>query len=72
MAERLSGHESEAVAFGTEAPYLTEMGMQVVVMGPGDIAQAHQPDEFLRLDSLQPTIELLRRLINHFCLEPES
>ncbi|MDQ7014892.1 MAG: acetylornithine deacetylase [Gammaproteobacteria bacterium] len=72
VAERLSGYESEAVAFGTEAPYLTEMGMQVVVMGPGDIAQAHQPDEFLRLDALQPTVDLLQSLINHFCLHPAS
>jgi len=39
------------------------------VMGPGDIAQAHQPDEFLRLDSLQPTVDLLARLIKRFCQE---
>jgi len=69
VAERLSGHGAESVAFGTEAPYLTQMGMEVVVMGPGDIAQAHQPDEFLRLDSLQPTVDLLARLIKHFCQE---
>ncbi|HBA33077.1 MAG TPA: acetylornithine deacetylase, partial [Gammaproteobacteria bacterium] len=48
-AEKLTGHAAEAVAFGTEAPYLQAMGMDVIVLGPGDVACAHQPDEFLRL-----------------------
>lgn len=72
VAEQLTGSESRAVAFGTEAPYLRDLGMDVVVMGPGDIAQAHQPDEFLAMDSLQPTVDLVQQLIRRFCMdEPE-
>ncbi len=67
VAERLSGQQSGTVAFGTEAPYLQRMHMQTIVMGPGDIDQAHQPDEYLSLDRIRPTIALLRRLIDHFC-----
>ena len=37
-AEKLTGHAAEAVAFGTEAPYLQAMGMDVIVLGPGDVA----------------------------------
>ena len=38
------------------------------LLGPGDIDQAHQPDEFLAMDRLQPTIDLLQQLIRRFCL----
>ena len=68
-AERLTGHTAEAVAFGTEGPYLNALGMQTIILGPGDIAQAHQPDEYLALDRLQPTVNLLRNLIRRFCVE---
>jgi acetylornithine deacetylase len=44
--------------------------MDVVVLGPGDIEQAHQPDEYLALDRIPPTIEMLRALITSFCLKP--
>jgi acetylornithine deacetylase len=42
--------------------------METIILGPGDIAQAHQPDEYLALDRLQPTVELLQGLIRRFCL----
>ena len=69
LAERLTGHAAEAVNFGTEGPYLNQMGMETVILGPGDIDQAHQPDEYLSLDRIAPTLELLHGLINHFCLQ---
>lgn len=68
VAEALTGHPAGSVAFGTEAPYLQRLGMETVVLGPGDIAQAHQPDEFIGLERLPPMIELIRALIRRFCL----
>ncbi len=68
-AQRLTGHVPEAVAFGTEGPYLTQMGMETLILGPGDIAQAHQPDEYLALDRLEPTVDILEGLIRRFCCE---
>lgn len=68
IAERLTATQAGSVAFGTEGPFFRQMGMDVVVLGPGDIEQAHQPDEFIRLDRLAPTVELLRDFIAHFCL----
>lgn len=67
-AERLTGHSAATVAFGTEAPLLQRLGMDTIVLGPGDIDQAHQPDEFLELDRVGPYIETLRGLIRHYCL----
>jgi len=68
VAERLTGHTAEAVAFGTEAPYLQRLGCETIVLGPGDIACAHQPGEYLEMSRLQPTVRLLRELIQHYCL----
>lgn len=66
--ERLTGVEAGAVAFGTEAPYFQQMGMDAVVMGPGHIDQAHQPDEFLDLAQIRPTVTVLEDLIRELCL----
>ena len=67
-AEALTGHAAEAVNFGTEAPFFDRLGMQTLILGPGDIAQAHQPDEYLEIARIPPTIELLRGLIRQFCM----
>ena len=72
VAERLTGHRAEAVAFGTEAPYLQRLGCETLVLGPGDIACAHQPGEYLEMSRLQPTVRLLRELIEHYCLSPAT
>lgn len=66
--EKLTGHSAEAVAFCTEGPYLNSLGMDTVIIGPGDIAQAHQPDEYLAMDRVNPTVEMLQKLIQRFCL----
>ena len=68
VAENLTGHAAQAVAFGTEAPYLQQLGCETIVLGPGDIACAHQPGEFLELARIEPTVRLLRQLIQHYCL----
>ena len=70
VAERLTGHRAQAVAFGTEAPYLQRLGCETIVLGPGDIACAHQPGEYLEMSRLQPTVRLLSQLIEHYCLRP--
>ena len=66
-AEALTGHSAGAVAFGTEGPYLNRMGMQTVIMGPGNIDQAHQPDEYLALDQIEPARRIIRELVERFC-----
>jgi acetylornithine deacetylase len=65
--EALTGHAAEAVSFGTEAPFLNQLGMETIVLGPGNIAQAHQPDEYLEAARIPPTLEVLRGLIGRFC-----
>ncbi len=66
--EKLTGYQAESVAFGTEAPFFSRLGMDTVVLGPGDIDQAHQPDEYLSHDRINPMIEVLKSLIRQYCL----
>ncbi|WP_339842459.1 acetylornithine deacetylase [uncultured Halopseudomonas sp.] len=66
--EQLTGYTAESVAFATEGPYLNRLGMQTLILGPGDIDQAHQPDEYLEMDRIDPTVKVLRGLIERFCL----
>jgi len=67
-AEKLTGASAESAAYSTEAPFFQQSGLDAVVLGPGDIAQAHQPDEFLALHRLQPMIDILEGLIRRFCV----
>lgn len=67
-AEKLTGQHAATVAFGTEAPLLQKLGMDTIVLGPGDIDQAHQPDEYLALDRIPRYLDTLRGLIRHYCL----
>ena len=69
---RNSRVSAESVAFGTEAPYLQKLGLETIILGPGDIACAHQPDEYLDLSSIEPTIDLLRGFIHHYCSPREG
>lgn len=40
------------VSYGTEAGLFQEMGVPTVICGPGDIAEAHRPNEFVALEQL--------------------
>ncbi len=67
-AEKLTGYAAQSVAFGTEAPFLQDLGMDTIVMGPGSIDQAHQPDEYLAFDQIKPTVAILEQMIAKYCL----
>ncbi|SEO59425.1 acetylornithine deacetylase [Methylobacterium sp. UNC300MFChir4.1] len=61
---RLAGrNHTVAVPYATEAGRFQAAGLPTVVCGPGDIAQAHQPDEFITLDALGQGEHFLRELI---------
>lgn len=59
----------KSVTFATEAPFFNSMEMETVVLGPGSINQAHQPNEFIALPMLDPTTELLQKMIHAICVQ---
>ncbi len=68
-AEELTGHSGISVAFGTEGPYLQQLGMDTIIMGPGHIEQAHQPDEYMSLAMIEPAIHTIRQLVIKNCIK---
>lgn len=68
LAERLTGYSTGSVAYATEGPFLQQLGMDTIVMGPGCIDQAHQPDEFMAMDQIDPAITIFKQLIAEYCL----
>lgn len=58
------------VSFGTEASLFHQAGVPTIVCGPGHIAQAHQPNEWITLEQLAWCERFMRRLANHLCLDP--
>ncbi|MDF3831412.1 acetylornithine deacetylase [Cupriavidus basilensis] len=52
------------VAYGTEAGLFQRAGIPAVVCGPGDIQQAHKPDEFVELEQLAACESFLRKVVD--------
>ncbi len=57
------GNTTGKVAFGTEAGLFEASGIPTVICGPGDIDQAHKPDEFVALDQIAQCEQFLKRLV---------
>ena len=65
--EQATGLESGTVAFGTEAAQMKLLGSEAVVIGPGDIREAHRTGEFVPIAELERCEAVLRQSIQHFC-----
>ena len=66
--EGLSQSPCGTVAFGTEAPFYSRLGVETVVFGAGSIDQAHQPNEYLETAQIPPMLDILTTLIARHCL----
>ncbi len=66
--EKHTGHGSECVAFATEGPFFNDIGIETVILGPGDIDVAHQPNEYLPIKRIEPMITILTNLLTDFCV----
>jgi acetylornithine deacetylase len=63
LSLQLAGqNETFAVSYCTEAGLFQEGGAPAVVIGPGDIAQAHTPNEFIEIADLEKCLVFLERL----------
>lgn len=67
LLEQFTGIESGTVAFGTEAAQMMKLGAESVVIGPGDIREAHRTGEFVPVGELESCAEVLRRAIAELC-----
>ena len=56
----------KTVSFATDGGLLSEIS-EKVVLGPGDIAQAHTTNEWISLEQMETGTELYAELIRHWC-----
>ena len=64
LVRALTGdNASHVVSYGTEAGQFQEAGYSAVICGPGDIAQAHQPNEFISVAQFEAGHQFMRRLV---------
>ena len=57
------------VSYGTEAGQFQQAGYSAVICGPGDIAQAHQPNEFVTVAQFNAGLDFMERLLERLNLE---
>lgn len=63
IVKQLTGSNSTGkVSYGTEGGYYQGFGIPTIICGPGHIAQAHQPDEWIAQEQLDACDAFIRRL----------
>jgi acetylornithine deacetylase len=68
FVKSLAGSNSVGkVAFGTEGGLYQQAGIPTVICGPGSIAQAHKPDEFIEIAQIAQCESFMSRLIDRVC-----
>ena len=64
LVRQITGdNASHKVSYGTEAGQFQEAGYSAVICGPGDIAQAHQPNEFIEVAQFNAGHDFMRKLV---------
>lgn len=58
------------VSYGTEAGIYQNAGVPSIICGPGDIAQAHKPDEWISRDQLATCDQFIRAIVRKLCTAP--
>jgi acetylornithine deacetylase len=74
VVERIADRgPSTALGYGTEGGLFAQtLGTAVMVCGPGDIAVAHKPDEYVSSEQLLACSAFVSRLIDEMCRMPRG
>ena len=66
LTQKWSGEKTCKVTFGTEAGFLSELGVPTVVCGPGSMTdQGHKPDESISMEELLKCSRMLEHALQH-------
>ncbi|MGC6453940.1 MAG: acetylornithine deacetylase [Candidatus Puniceispirillaceae bacterium] len=64
VARLWTNKEPGVVSFGTDGPYFQAAGLDTIIIGPGGMAQMHQPDEYITEDAIDEGLTFLDRLLD--------
>jgi acetylornithine deacetylase len=69
VVRQVSGcNDAGKVSYGTEGGFFEKAGIPSIICGPGDIAQAHKPDEWIAESQLEACDQFVRRLADRLLL----
>ncbi|HRP63086.1 MAG TPA: acetylornithine deacetylase [Phycisphaerales bacterium] len=71
MCDEISQHESLGVSYASDAGWLSRMGMDCVLFGPGTIEVAHRPDEHLPIDEFEQARVVIERMVRRSCIDAD-
>jgi acetylornithine deacetylase len=69
LAAELGQRETASAPFGTDGGWLTRLGLDCVICGPGSIEVAHKPNESLPIAEFVRAGDLLTRVVRRACIE---
>ncbi len=67
LTEITGQRETQSVHYGTDGGWLSTLGLDCAVFGPGTIEVAHKPDEWLPKAELERAAGIVDRMIQRFC-----
>ena len=59
--------ESQGVSYGSDGGHLSTMGFECLLFGPGDIAIAHKPNEFVPIKEIYQCAEVIKQVVKESC-----
>ena len=65
VLKSLKSNTLNSVSFGTEAGVFNKLNIETIVCGPGNIQQAHKPNEFIEQSQVEKCREFLLKLLQH-------
>jgi len=67
LGDALATGDSAGAPYCTDGGYFAEAGIACLVCGPGDLDQAHQPDESIRIPALERGRDVVPRVLERLC-----
>ena len=64
VARLWTNRPPSVVSFGTDGAFFQKAGLDTIVIGPGGMAQMHQPDEFITEEAMDEGLQFLERLLD--------
>lgn len=67
LAEATGAKSSRGALFGTDGGHFAQSGITSLICGPGDLDQAHQPNESIRRAPFERGTEMILRVVDRMC-----
>jgi acetylornithine deacetylase len=67
LFEATGANSSGGALYATDGGWFTGSGITSLICGPGDLGQAHQPNEYVRRDAFERGPAMIRKVVERLC-----